>query len=202
MRIYTLGYTGLKMDKIVEKVVELNAILVDVRFMPFSRFPGWRKTAFKEALNGLCGVILEGEAKPTFTTRYCHMAEFGNENYKTGGMGNIKLHNPKQGLAKIDALLTADDHPLILMCSCEDPEQCHRTEVARMIVNELPRADGAYHNLTYEEVMGVPKNAKKEKLPSKAQLARLEREAQTSLFATEEGQASAKAVRFQHRDDS
>lgn len=49
-RILTLGYTGASISKIATMLLREGAVLVDVRFMPFSRAPMWSKSGFTEKL--------------------------------------------------------------------------------------------------------------------------------------------------------
>ena len=64
--------------------------------------------------------------------RYRHALEFGNENYKGGP---TKLVNPNVGVQKAGRLLL--EHPIVLMCACWKWSECHRTLVAKLLVEEF-----------------------------------------------------------------
>jgi uncharacterized protein (DUF488 family) len=104
--VYLVGYTGSKPERIQGLVQELDATLVDIRFSPRSRNPMWDQHALQAALGD----------------RYVHCQALGNANYRGSG---IKLVNFEEG----KRLIEASSRPVILLCACKDPEECHRTVV-------------------------------------------------------------------------
>lgn len=113
-QVYTIGYTGRKPADIEKVVKDLDAILLDIRFSPYSRVSHWM------------GYSLRAK----FGDRYHHVKALGNANYKGG---SVEIVDYAAGRDTIESL----DKPVILMCACGDPATCHRTVVAEML-----RADG------------------------------------------------------------
>jgi len=48
--IYTTGYYGHQPEALKSLAATLDATVVDIRFMPASRVPGWRKQALQKLL--------------------------------------------------------------------------------------------------------------------------------------------------------
>ena len=114
--LYTLGYTGWTLPAIVEQVYALDAVLVDVRFMPFTRRREFIRKSFAEAL-----------ADPGGRIRYQWVKAFGNVNYKDGTKP-IQILDFEAGVHEIEHLM-ARRRALVLMCTCASPARCHRTVV-------------------------------------------------------------------------
>lgn len=110
--LYTLGYARWSIEEVERELEKLDATLIDVRRAPHSSKPGFSKE----------------ELKARFDDRYVHLPGFGNRNY-TGGP--IELADPEGGLQ----ILRSIEGSVVLMCGCIKPERCHRTEVARFVVN-------------------------------------------------------------------
>lgn len=177
--ILTFGYQGLKMDKIIETMVRRNAIVLDIRFSPYSPFPGWKKQSFQEALGD----------------RYMWVKGFGNVNYKGQNGGQVRLYDGDAGMKVITTLgkYSIFDN-IALMCACPDYQHCHRKTVAYLIESYL---NWPITHLKAEDIMGVLQK----KQPSEATMRRQAREQakgmQTSLFNPDD-----LVVKFKHRDDS
>lgn len=123
-RIITVGYTGGNVDLLVEKVREVNGLLVDVRFSAKSRAAMWSKAglyaAFRQATEG--GVV-----------PYVHLRAWGNENYQTPG-APVVLVGFSLGLQILEAeLATRVEAVPVLMCACAEVERCHRKVVAERL---------------------------------------------------------------------
>jgi uncharacterized protein (DUF488 family) len=114
--LYTIGYTGLKPERLRAIVAQHNAVLWDIRYSPNSRHPQWRRDALKALL---------GDA-------YVHIPALGNRNYKGGP---IELAAPAQALDQ--ARLTLQRQPIILMCACKDYWTCHRDDAADYLDSAL-----------------------------------------------------------------
>ena len=111
--IYTVGYSRLREPRrLLVLLDELDALVLDVRLKPWTRFEGWSKKDL-EAL---------------FGTRYRWIEAFGNDNYAGG---DVRLHDPARGLAEVSPLLAT--HSVILLCGCADPTRCHRSTVAAVL---------------------------------------------------------------------
>ena len=111
--IYTVGYSRLREPRrLLALLDELDALVLDVRLKPWTRFEGWSK----KDLETLCGA------------RYRWIEAFGNDNYAGG---DVQLHDPARGLAEVGPLLAT--HSVILLCGCADPTRCHRGPVAAVL---------------------------------------------------------------------
>ena len=112
--IYTYGYLAGTPEHLAAAVYEHDAVLVDIRYMPYSRLPQWRSGSLRQPLgNG----------------RYRFCGELGNVNYQGGGP--IRLAYPDAGVAVVAALLS--EHPVILLCGCRDVLTCHRLVAADLV---------------------------------------------------------------------
>ncbi|MEW6210624.1 MAG: DUF488 domain-containing protein [Acidobacteriota bacterium] len=108
--IYTTGYTGKQPDDLKSLVKRLDVVLVDIRFLPRSRWqPHWNKSALQQMLGG----------------RYVHVRELGNKQFRQNA---INIADLERGIAIIETL--ALQRPVILMCACADYQHCHRHVVA------------------------------------------------------------------------
>lgn len=112
MKIFTTGYTGKNINDLKPLLEALDAMLIDVRFAPFSQVMHWRKVYLK---------VLLGE-------KYRHVPNLGNRTFKED---KITIQNLKLGLETVLHL----DRNCVLMCACDKFENCHR----RTISEELAR---------------------------------------------------------------
>ena len=111
-QVYTLGYAGAKPEELKALLDDLGAELFDIRFSPRSRAPQWNKNRLSMAIGPY---------------RYHHCKSLGNANYKGGP---VELVNFREGVEQIEK----SDSPVVLMCVCKDPTHCHRTTVARQLI--------------------------------------------------------------------
>lgn len=118
--IYTLGYRASTPEAIRTYVNGLGALLVDIRYNPWSRDPRWIGTALRDWLG-------------SEHYRYCRA--YGNVNYR--GEGPIKLLAPRDGAEQLQCML--ERQSIILLCACADAMACHRTVAAA----HLARVTGA-----------------------------------------------------------
>ena len=130
MTIYTLGYTGWKVDDVADVLERLNAILADVRMVPRSRNPIWNSGALAKR----------------FGDRYVWLKQFGNRNYK-GTFEQIEIVDFAAGAQRLRGL-TSGGLAVMLFCGCPDVTQCHRMVLADWLakswsadVNHLTRPD-------------------------------------------------------------
>jgi uncharacterized protein (DUF488 family) len=107
-QIFTTGYTGQNINELKPLVESLEAVLVDIRFSPYSQIMHWRQVYLK---------VLLGK-------KYLHLINLGNRTYKE--MGKITIQNLQLGIKTLLALNTN----AILFCACEKFENCHRRVVA------------------------------------------------------------------------
>lgn len=111
---YTTGYTGKQVEQLPALLDFYDAVLADIRFAPVSRHLQWTK-------NYLALMLKE---------RYRHVAALGNRNYREHG-GAIQIHNLEIGVRLIESW----DTNVVLLCACENLENCHR----RVVKTELER---------------------------------------------------------------
>jgi uncharacterized protein (DUF488 family) len=121
--IYTLGYSGWKIEDVEAVVTKLDAILVDVRMVPRSRSAVW---------NG-------GTLRNRLGDRYVWLKQFGNRNYK-GTVDQIEIADFPAGEECLRKLII-NGTPLgaiagkavILLCGCPNVAACHRKILAEWL---------------------------------------------------------------------
>jgi uncharacterized protein (DUF488 family) len=119
MIIYTFGYGGHTLDTLRTHVRALHAVIVDVRYKPFSRArPEWSRTGLRDV----------------FGPDYLWIEAFGNVNYAGGGP--IKLFNPTSGLHTLRTHVLQQGRSPILLCVCGKVDHCHRLRVAEFLATE------------------------------------------------------------------
>ena len=114
--IYTAGYMGWPVKELYTKVVELDAILVDIRYTPYSQIKDWRQQNLQDL----------------FQTRYTYMHGLGNKNYQDG---TIRLADPMRTIRPIQQIL--EQRPVVLLCGCRNHETCHRLQAAQFLAEQL-----------------------------------------------------------------
>lgn len=117
-RVYTVGYGHMSAPRLHQIVAALDAVLIDIRFSARSRIPEWSKGRLEELFGG----------------DYLHLQSLGNAEYKTGGM---RITHYENGKASIEVVMETLGKPVVLMCACGSPSECHRTVVGNML-----KADG------------------------------------------------------------
>lgn len=121
MTIYTLGYSGWKIEDVARLVDRLDAILVDVRLSPRSRNPVFSGKRLTER----------------FGDRYIWLRGFGNVNYRQPD-APVRLADFDGGLRRLcERMLQEDTNDVILLCACRDVGVCHRKVVADRLAETL-----------------------------------------------------------------
>jgi uncharacterized protein (DUF488 family) len=105
--IFTTGYTGKDINDLKPMLETLDAILVDVRLVPYSQVFRWRQMYLKALLG----------------KKYLHIPNLGNRTYKEN---KITIQNLKLGVETVLHL----EVNVVLMCECEKFVDCHRREIA------------------------------------------------------------------------
>ncbi len=113
-KFFTTGYTGKDISDLKPLLETLDAMLIDIRFAPFSQVMHWRKVYLKALL---------GE-------KYRHIPNLGN---RTFGEDKITIQNLNLGIETILNL----PFNIVLMCACKKIENCHR----RIIIEELHKRE-------------------------------------------------------------
>ena len=111
-KIFTTGYTAKDINDLRPMLDALDAILIDIRFAPYSQVLHWRQIYLKVLLG----------------SKYLHIPNLGNRTYKEN---KITIQNLQLGLETVLSL----SKNAILMCACETAEKCHR----RVIIAELKK---------------------------------------------------------------
>ena len=106
-RIFTTGYAGKDVGDLKPMIETFDAILIDIRFAPYSQVTYWRKVYLKTLLG----------------SRYLHVPNLGNRTYKED---KITIQNLELGLETILNLRKN----LVLMCACSEFRECHRAVIA------------------------------------------------------------------------
>lgn len=112
-KIYTTGYGGKNIADLKPMLDALDAVLVDIRFVPHSDILHWRKTYLK---------VLLGK-------NYLHIANLGNRTFREN---NVTIQNLKLGIETVLSL----DKNTVLMCGCEKLENCHRLIIAGELMKQ------------------------------------------------------------------
>jgi hypothetical protein len=112
---FLAGYTGKPIRspaQLFQLAINLDAIVIDSRDVPFSRWaPHWNRPSLTASLGA----------------RYLWLKDFGNP---TRHAGVLSVRNPAHGLMTLQkqAITRA-----IVLCACADGGQCHRKEVGAFL---------------------------------------------------------------------
>lgn len=114
--IYTLGYQALTPARVCEIVLVLDAVLLDCRFKPVSRIPGFgHRQLGKLMLPAPGGIGSDNEHQTQHHSRYVRMGDM------LSGHG----HTTASGIRALQPC--ADDQAAcVLLCMEEHPADCHR----------------------------------------------------------------------------
>jgi uncharacterized protein (DUF488 family) len=132
MTLYTIGYEGINIDAFIECLRNNNIkVLADVRQSPHSRKPGFSQKKLKERAD-TSGIV------------YKHFQFLGcpvdiRDAYSTSGDWNVYCKNYNLYLKKhpeaIDEVLPyIRNFSCALMCFEADPNRCHRSLIAQVII--------------------------------------------------------------------
>lgn len=113
--ILTFGYCGRTFPNFAERVLAMNAIVMDIRLLAFSHAPEWRLESLEAA----------------FGNQYVHNPKWGlsQKNYRT-----IEISDWQAGLCIFQRIQEENpDRPIILMCRCRGLAGCHRGQVAKRL---------------------------------------------------------------------
>lgn len=113
--IYTTGYSGKSADDLRALAERLDAIIVDIRLVPRSR---WQKFWNKSALAAM------------FNERYVWVEDMGNLKFKEK---KIEIKNLDAGIETVLAIENDGQYNLIILCGCSEYEHCHRKPVAEAL---------------------------------------------------------------------
>ena len=144
--IYTIGYEGAGVDRFIAVLREAGIELVlDIRAAPVSRKKGFSK-------NLLAAHLTEAGID------YRHLRRLGTPKHgrDAARAGNLEsferiflahMDEPEALLALGEAIALAESQPICLLCLERDPAHCHRSIVARAMVE---RTGQEIHHLFVE----------------------------------------------------
>ena len=138
-RIYSVGYEGLTVDGLVERLAGSKVTtLVDVRLNAVSRRPGFSRRQLEAALSG-AGID------------YIHEKELGNpldnrRSFQNGDatdgrkrMRAILLNGASEALQRLVDL--ASRERIAVLCLERDHDRCHRAVITEMVVERNASID-------------------------------------------------------------
>ncbi|MBF0180155.1 MAG: DUF488 domain-containing protein [Magnetococcales bacterium] len=134
----TIGYEGASLDAFLATLKDLGVtLLIDVRDYPVSRKRGFSKTALAGYLRnaGIEYVHLMGLGDPKpgrIAATSGHMDEF-----RKIFLAHMQVEAAQRDLQRAEMLIEQTSHACI-MCYERDPEQCHRSLVAKMLFDRKP----------------------------------------------------------------
>lgn len=108
MKFYTTGCRGKQLESLTELLDRHEALLADIRFAPHSRDIRWTKNYLSLMLKN----------------RYRHVIALGNRNFDKPD-APIQIHNLELGIRLIESW----GSNVVLVCACEELENCHRNVV-------------------------------------------------------------------------
>jgi uncharacterized protein (DUF488 family) len=135
-RIYSVGYEGMTLDALVDRLVGARvSVLVDVRFNPVSRKPGFSKKSLTAVLED-AGI------------EYVHEKELGNpqdnrDSFRNGdgetGRSRMRAMLNDGGGEALDRLVDlASNQRVAVLCVERDHSRCHRDVITDMAVERNP----------------------------------------------------------------
>lgn len=138
-RIYSVGYEGMTVNGLVERLTGAHvSVVVDVRLNPSSRRPGFSRKELSERL-AQAGID------------YVHEKDLGNppdnrDSFRNGDgetgrerMRFILLNGSRDALERVVAL--ASKTRIAVLCVEREHRRCHRDVVAAMAVEQNPQIE-------------------------------------------------------------
>ena len=149
MKLFTIGHSNHSIEKFI-RLLEDNCImtLVDVRSAPFSRYnPQFNKEDLENILSdhyieyAFAGNYLGGRpSDPTCYKNHAVPPEDADYLHEADYLEIMKRSWFLQGIKCL--LELADKQITVIMCSEEDPDECHRHHlIARYLIAEHPGVD-------------------------------------------------------------
>ena len=135
--LFTIGYEGkTQAEMLAELRAAAVALVIDVRAVAASRRPGFSKTALANGLReeGIDYLHLRALGTPAA----------GRQAARAGRIGEMQaiyasqLETPDAALSLEQALAEASRRPSVLLCYEREAPGCHRSMLARRMVERIP----------------------------------------------------------------
>ena len=149
MKLYTIGHSNHSFERFAQLLEENNVgLLVDVRSAPYSRYnPQFNREVLENALQGryieyaYAGRYLGGRpADPTCYKNHSLPAEGADYLHEVNYPEVMKRDWFQKGIKRL--LELADEPTTAVMCSEEDPAECHRHHlISKYLMAEYPEVD-------------------------------------------------------------
>ena len=123
--LYTVGCNGIPEPAEMVGLLREHGVevLIDVRERPYGRKVLFNKKKLEDTHGPVNSAGLD----------YLHIVELGNEGRHTGAM---RLRDEAKGLARLSDEMKR--RVVAIMCQCKEPEECHRSVVARKMTERMP----------------------------------------------------------------
>lgn len=133
--LFTMGYEGYTLEKYIHRLITNDIrVLVDVRKNAFSMKYGFSKSILEKACKGI-------------NIQYIHIPQLGIESEKRKELNTQRdydilfddyerttLKNNWEYLLNVRSILDKERR-ICLLCFEKDPKQCHRTRIAKALMN-------------------------------------------------------------------
>jgi uncharacterized protein (DUF488 family) len=127
--LYTFGYEGLSIEAFIQRLKEMRVqFIVDVRELPLSRKKGFSKSSFRAQL-AVAGIAYEH--RPALGCPRSVREQYRSDGSWPAYTRAFLAHLVKQKAEVQSLVSTALAQHACLVCYEANPEDCHRTFVAR-----------------------------------------------------------------------
>jgi len=118
-RVYPIGYSALGAQERIDALLDQPmTLLIDTRISPKSWNAAWRKE----------------ELQAKYGDKYKWAGKFlGNKGLNTG---RIEIANPVLGIKGLMRYLS-EDYDLVILCQCREFLNCHRSEIVRLLTEQV-----------------------------------------------------------------
>ena len=131
-RVYTIGYSGFSIDGFLDSLMRSGiSRLIDVRNNPSSRKYGFSK----KRLSGLCdSVSIEYRSFPQLGIPHEQRRSASSDSEYRKLFNSYRREIVMEQDSAVDSVYSLlQQKPSVLMCVESDPEQCHRSHLAKVI---------------------------------------------------------------------
>ena len=116
--VYTFGFDGNSIKDLESAVRRLGATIIDIRMEPY----------------GPSKVFNRPQLQNQFGARYVWIKELSWDGI-CQDCGKVEVKDIDLGTRKLGSI-TADGTPVILLCACENIDECHRNDLAKQLNEE------------------------------------------------------------------